>query len=58
MTELTADQLFAIIGQQAVELAIVKGQKQELTNTAESLKREIESLKLQISNHDQTEIEE
>ena len=45
MTGLTSDQLFSIIGQQTVELAIVKAKNQKLIEDAGALRRDYESLK-------------
>lgn len=46
MTELTADQLFGIIGQQTVEIAVLKSSNQALNETVRSLRdQEIAPLK-------------
>lgn len=59
MTGLTSDQLFAIIGQQTVELAIVKAKNQKLIEDAGALIRDYESLKNGMDVRcDQAEIEE
>lgn len=59
MTGLTSDQLFSIIGQQTVELAIVKTRNQKLIEDAEALRRDYESLKNGMDVRcDQAEIEE
>lgn len=59
MTGLTSDQLFSIIGQQTVELAIVKAKSQKLIEDAEALRRDYESLKNGMDVRcDQAEIEE
>ena len=57
--EITSSKLFEIIGQQTVELAIVKAQRQKLIEDAEALRRDYESLKNGMDVRcDQAEIEE
>lgn len=43
--EITSSKLFEIIGQQTVELAIVRARNQKLIEDAEALRRDYESLK-------------